>query len=625
MTQTARARLEFVADTSKYLAKIAEIERTQGKLAARAFVKRQEVEQRHLQTMERAQVQAARKHVSIQQKAAVSAGDAWRAAFAGVGLFAIAASLRALGGEVVAFVKSAAEMEVEIGRIATKTGLAVETIDALRLAAEASDLTVKDVTSGMGEFAKRIEDVGRGSGEALVAFRSLGIEVRDGNGALRSRNDIFREAITKIQGLSSETERAAAASRLFGEAGATMVGALKTRALDDWYEAAKRIGLVTSTNADEMGRWAAAGSRLSIAMDAVASDIWRSIGVRATGAVDALTFSIITAQETAKGLFSDMEKWAKNFAPAAAAFLAAPNTLAGMASASIYIARGMGRVVRETAEADEVSKAILEKWTALKKITESLGGEGAVDGPPSAAGGSRLSDAISAVDVKTPADALEDERSAAQRLADTYSYAINKGAEARLAAAKAAEEAAEAMAEERAAATAAAAEQARAARSTAEAYLGLGSTVVGVFREFAGESKALAVFDVLMKQAQAAASAAVGGALTGGPIGAAVAISTTLATFTGLIATLRSTNYHGGGRVGRDGMARVLRDEVVIPQPMARRMGGEQGIRDRLEGERRGPPVFVLDLGGEFVRVTAREVRRASGLQTADGMPLGWY
>jgi hypothetical protein len=145
----------------------------------------------------------------------------------------------------------------------------------------------------------------------------------------------------------------------------------------------------------------------------------------------------------------------------------------------------------------------------------------------------------------------------------------------------------------------------------------------------AGISQALAITDVTIKGVQAAAQAYA----QGGPIAGPVLAASMVAVFAGLVASVAGmTRKFHTGKFGTGGMlgdeqsyggATILRNEVVVPPDLVSRLGGGDGVRQRLEGQQ--APVMVqavLDMGDELIRVPL--ARALSAVQTDTGTPLGW-
>lgn len=149
----------------------------------------------------------------------------------------------AVGAAVLKLNQHLADARNELIDTATRTGLAVDTIAGLKLAAEGSGQELSTLATGLIQFPKRMADVARGTGEALVAFESLGVSVKDANGDMRASDDVLREMASAIQAIPDPTERSAMATIAFGEAGNNLMVALGGGELDGFIDKAREFGV----------------------------------------------------------------------------------------------------------------------------------------------------------------------------------------------------------------------------------------------------------------------------------------------------------------------------------------------------------------------------------------------
>lgn len=151
-----------------------------------------------------------------------------------------AASLAAT--TILSFARDAAAFGSEISDIRDKTGLAAETLIAMRFAAEQSGTSLETVTKGVTKFAKLVGEAARGSKEAEALLRRFGITsaeaMNDLDGAL---DKVFKGLLNARSGV----EQMALAQQLFGKSGADLLPFIKTfngdlRGLTD---EARKLGL----------------------------------------------------------------------------------------------------------------------------------------------------------------------------------------------------------------------------------------------------------------------------------------------------------------------------------------------------------------------------------------------
>ena len=129
----------------------------------------------------------------------------------------VGAAAAVAGAGLVAMAGRAALAADEIAKTSKAAGLSAETLQELRFAGERSGVALKQVDEGTRRLNRRIGLAAAGTGEWAKKFSALGIEVRDVNGQVKSTEAIFNEAVVLLGDMSTASERAAAASDLFGE------------------------------------------------------------------------------------------------------------------------------------------------------------------------------------------------------------------------------------------------------------------------------------------------------------------------------------------------------------------------------------------------------------------------
>jgi phage-related protein len=130
--------------------------------------------------------------------------------------------------------------------MARTTGLSTESVVGLSYAAQAGGGDITQLRTGLTAFLTVAQQAATGSDAMAERLARVGVVATDAGGALRSMDELLREALGGIAALPSETERAAAAIDLFGARGAQLVAVLGdgSGALDDWTARAKEAGVV---------------------------------------------------------------------------------------------------------------------------------------------------------------------------------------------------------------------------------------------------------------------------------------------------------------------------------------------------------------------------------------------
>jgi len=162
-----------------------------------------------------------------------------------VGLAAVAAA-----GALGILVNKSFEFIDAIGKTATRTGIATDTIQAFYLAARESGTNIDGANKALEKFARGIGDAQRGLKTMKDIFKALGVELETTDGHFKSTDQLLEEVAIGISGLGSQTQKATALANLFGRQGILLTGALEDLAekgLDNFIERAERLGLILST------------------------------------------------------------------------------------------------------------------------------------------------------------------------------------------------------------------------------------------------------------------------------------------------------------------------------------------------------------------------------------------
>jgi hypothetical protein len=142
-------------------------------------------------------------------------------------------------------VRDEAEKLDAIGKLSSRIGVSTEDLTALQHAANLTGVSFEKVQKGLQSFSKRTGEAAMGTGEALKAFEQLNINAEE----FVKLPMIERLAIIadRLQGFSTQAEKAAIAAKLFSDAGkGELLNLLDSGAdgLRSMAAEAKRLGLV---------------------------------------------------------------------------------------------------------------------------------------------------------------------------------------------------------------------------------------------------------------------------------------------------------------------------------------------------------------------------------------------
>jgi len=160
----------------------------------------------------------------------------------------------AITGSLVAATQAASDLGSELWDMHTRTGASVESLSAMKYAAEQTGTSLSGVQNGLKFVAKNAyESMRTGTGPAADAFKRLGVNVTDSSGKLKSSEALFVEVGTALRGVKNDSERTALAMALFGRSGQELLPMfLDTKgSIQDLMAEAKNLGIVMSTEAAE--------------------------------------------------------------------------------------------------------------------------------------------------------------------------------------------------------------------------------------------------------------------------------------------------------------------------------------------------------------------------------------
>jgi len=171
---------------------------------------------------------------------------AMSASFKSVGASAskIGIASAAAGLAVYAFAQRIADLNNQLTDASTRSGLAIDTLAGLKLAAEGSGLGFESLERGLNKFPQAIQAARDGSKPIIETFKTLGVTIDDLEA--QDVDTLFRRVATEIGKIKDPAQKAAAAMRLFG--GAAGAGLLQSGALENlqsFVDLTQQFGLET--------------------------------------------------------------------------------------------------------------------------------------------------------------------------------------------------------------------------------------------------------------------------------------------------------------------------------------------------------------------------------------------
>jgi hypothetical protein len=163
-----------------------------------------------------------------------------------VAYFAVAA---AIGGTVMAMtsaIKTTADHLDQLDEMSAKTGVSVEMLTSLELAAKQNGISMDQLATSIRMMYRSMNEASEGTKESADAYKLLGVNVKDASGKLKSGNAAFIEVAGALAKIENPAQRSALAMKVFGRAGTEMLPMLEggEKALRGYIEQAQKLGLV---------------------------------------------------------------------------------------------------------------------------------------------------------------------------------------------------------------------------------------------------------------------------------------------------------------------------------------------------------------------------------------------
>lgn len=171
------------------------------------------------------------------------------------GIGTLGKSMTVAGGAVIAsfgaMVKAAADYGDTMNDISQRTGVGVDVLSGLKLAADKSGTSVDGLAIGIKGLSVNMVEANSGSKEASALFKALGVSVADANGNLKPSGDLLFEIADRFAAMEDGTAKTTLAVKLFGKSGMELIPMLNmgAKGLEENRAEAERLGLVLDKKA----------------------------------------------------------------------------------------------------------------------------------------------------------------------------------------------------------------------------------------------------------------------------------------------------------------------------------------------------------------------------------------
>ena len=178
---------------------------------------------------------------------AVTAGKAL-VEFTNMGVKAMTAAVTSAAAALTKMTVDAGKAADSINTLSKVTGIGTKELQEFQYASDVIDVSVDTLAGSMKKLTSNMANAKKGSGTAYDAFKELGVEFQNADGTLRNSNDVFNETIKALGNIENETERDAAAMKLFGKSATELNPLIEGGAdtLADMSKRANELGLILS-------------------------------------------------------------------------------------------------------------------------------------------------------------------------------------------------------------------------------------------------------------------------------------------------------------------------------------------------------------------------------------------
>ena len=270
-----------------------------------------------------------------------------------------------------------ADLRNDIADASTRSGIATDTLQGLRLAAEGAGLQFSALTSGLDQFGRRVSNAAKGGNATAEAFAELGVSVTDANGDIRDGDTVLRETLAALNAMEPSAQRSALAVETLGRAGGRLLQALSGSELDSFITLADEFGVgVGPRAAQSAGEWQRAVAELGVVLDGVKGQLVDAFGGGAD-LVFGLSEAVVISVEVIKGALSGFATGISNVADdIIAPFKSLLDVLAGINRALDEAANGNYAAAASAAADAAVSagKALAQAPSAFIAATGGLTG-----------------------------------------------------------------------------------------------------------------------------------------------------------------------------------------------------------------------------------------------------------
>jgi lambda family phage tail tape measure protein len=169
----------------------------------------------------------------------------------GIGFIALAAGAVTAATAVIGIAEHASESAKRLYDLSQATGVSVSELSGLGIIAKLDGVDIETLAKGLERLSKTAFQAAVAPNAATNAYRTLGINVKDTQGNLKSTTEIFTEVADKFSKMEDGATKTALAMNIFGRAGANLIPVLNQggEAAKYWIEFGTKVGAVLTEKA----------------------------------------------------------------------------------------------------------------------------------------------------------------------------------------------------------------------------------------------------------------------------------------------------------------------------------------------------------------------------------------
>src|SRR5882762_7940607 len=108
-----------------------------------------------------------------------------------------------------------------------QVGVSTDALYLWRTAAQFTGLAAEDMTTSLRFLQRNAYEASQGSAEAAKAFASVGVNIRDASGKLKSGDQLMRDLADGLEKVDDPAKKVAVATQLLGRSGARLLPVLR--------------------------------------------------------------------------------------------------------------------------------------------------------------------------------------------------------------------------------------------------------------------------------------------------------------------------------------------------------------------------------------------------------------